>query len=198
MNVRCSISRRLRNPVGAGGRRRLAVRGRSLLGPDARFMFKSLRRNLLRTVLTGLATSCWCWSSRSSGASWRSSTRQTEDKSKNLKAIVTEKYQIPSHDAERLRRQPGRRAPAASRATTGSTPTGRHDLGVLRRHHRPEQEDARQHHLLLLHGAAQADLPFDEHGNFTTMMDDIEQFTEGQANGWRPPATRWRSIHTRC
>jgi putative ABC transport system permease protein len=61
-----------------------------------RFIFKSLRRNMLRSVLTGLATAVLVlvvtliWSVLSF------IDRQTEAKSKNLKLIISEKYQLPS------------------------------------------------------------------------------------------------------
>ena len=64
-----------------------------------RFVFKSLRRNMLRSVLTGLATAIlvlvvtFCWSVLAF------IDRQTEAKSKNLKLIVSEKYQLPSQMA---------------------------------------------------------------------------------------------------
>jgi putative ABC transport system permease protein len=63
---------------------------------QTRFVLKSLRRNLLRSVLTGLATFMlvmlvtliWSILALLDGV--------TQEKSKNLKAIITEKYQIPS------------------------------------------------------------------------------------------------------
>lgn len=67
-----------------------------LFRQEVKFIFKSLSRNLLRTVLTGLATMVLVfvitlvWS-----VLWLLDT-VTSEKTKNLKAIVTERWQIPS------------------------------------------------------------------------------------------------------
>ncbi len=61
-----------------------------------RFMIKSLRRNLLRSVLTALATAFLVLIVTMIWSVLAFIDRQTEAKSKNLKVIVSEKYQIPS------------------------------------------------------------------------------------------------------
>src|SRR5204863_8683139 len=63
---------------------------------QTRFMLKSLRRNLLRSVLTGLATFIFVLVVTLVWSILAFLDRQTEAKSRNLKAIITEKYQIPS------------------------------------------------------------------------------------------------------
>src|SRR4051794_5136530 len=61
-----------------------------------RFMIKSLRRNLLRSVLTALATAFLVLMVTLIWSVLAFIDRQTEAKSKDLKVIVSEKYQIPS------------------------------------------------------------------------------------------------------
>ena len=61
-----------------------------------RFMLKSLRRNMLRSVLTALATAFLVLMVTLIWSVLAFIDRQTEAKSKDLKVIVSEKYQIPS------------------------------------------------------------------------------------------------------
>lgn len=84
-----------RNPVGVAVIS--AVLFVSLLyWEQTRFLFKSLHRNMLRSVLTGLATFILVLVVTIVWSILAFLDRQTEAKSKNLKAIVTEKYQLPS------------------------------------------------------------------------------------------------------
>ena len=94
---------------------------------------KNIRRNLLRSVLTGLGTMVLVvvvilvWS-----ILWYLD-EQTKEKTTNMKAIVTERWQMPSRMplsyAPELRAGGG---PSAGRHTA----SGQHDLAVLRRFHR--------------------------------------------------------------
>jgi putative ABC transport system permease protein len=61
-----------------------------------RLIIKSVRRNLLRSILTGLATFILVLVVTLVWSVLAFLDKTTEAKSKNLKAIVTEKYQIPS------------------------------------------------------------------------------------------------------
>jgi putative ABC transport system permease protein len=82
---------------------------------QTRFMLKNLRRNLLRSALTGLATFILVLVVTIVWSILAFLDAVTEAKSKDLKAIVTEKYQIPSQMpysyaatlAEGAPRQPG-------------------------------------------------------------------------------------------
>jgi putative ABC transport system permease protein len=84
-----------RNPVGVAAVAVLLFVA-VLYWEHTRFVLKSLRRNMLRSLLTGLATYelvqlvTMIWSILGF------LDKQTEAKSKNLKAIVTERYQLPS------------------------------------------------------------------------------------------------------
>src|SRR5438270_13263386 len=69
--------------------------GRTLLF-YARFVFKSLSRNLLRSVLTGLATTAFVLLVTLIWSVFALLDKATEAKSKDLKAIMTERWQIPS------------------------------------------------------------------------------------------------------
>jgi putative ABC transport system permease protein len=62
----------------------------------ARFVFKSLSRNLLRSVLTGLATTAFVLLVTLIWSVFALLDKATEVKSKDLKAIMTERWQIPS------------------------------------------------------------------------------------------------------
>jgi putative ABC transport system permease protein len=61
-----------------------------------RFVLKSLRRNLLRSILTGLAIFVFVLMVTVIWSILAFLDKQTAAKSRNLKAIVTERYQIPS------------------------------------------------------------------------------------------------------
>jgi putative ABC transport system permease protein len=63
---------------------------------QARFMLKSLRRNPLRSTLTGLTIFVLVLVVTLAWSVLAFLDRQTEAKSKNLKAIISEKYQLPS------------------------------------------------------------------------------------------------------
>jgi putative ABC transport system permease protein len=61
-----------------------------------RFVFKSLSRNLLRSVLTGLATTAFVLLVTMIWSVFALLDRATAAKAKDLKAIMTERWQIPS------------------------------------------------------------------------------------------------------
>ena len=63
---------------------------------QTRFMLKSLRRNPLRSTLAGLCTFVLVLVVTLVWSVLAFLDRQTEAKSKNLKAIVSEKFQLPS------------------------------------------------------------------------------------------------------
>jgi len=84
-----------RNPVGLAALAALLLVA-FLYWEQTRFMIKSLRRNLLRTILTGLATFILVLVVSLVWSVLEFLDKQTEAKSKNLKAIVTEKFQMPS------------------------------------------------------------------------------------------------------
>jgi putative ABC transport system permease protein len=69
--------------------------GRTLLF-YLRFVFKSLSRNPLRSLLTGLATAVFVLLVTMIWSVFNLLDRATEAKSKDLKAIMTERWQIPS------------------------------------------------------------------------------------------------------
>ncbi len=69
--------------------------GRTLLF-YCRFVLKSLSRNLLRSVLTGMATAVFVLLVTMIWSVFSLLDRATEAKSKDLKAIMTERWQIPS------------------------------------------------------------------------------------------------------
>src|SRR5580693_2966014 len=61
-----------------------------------RFVFKSLRRNLLRTILTGLATMVMVFVVTVVWSILTMVDQLTTEKAKDFKAIITDKYQMPS------------------------------------------------------------------------------------------------------
>jgi putative ABC transport system permease protein len=61
-----------------------------------RFIFKSLSRNLLRSILTGMATAVFVLLVTMIWSVFDLLDRATQSKSKDLKAIITERWQIPS------------------------------------------------------------------------------------------------------
>ncbi len=103
-----------RNPVGLAALATLLFVG-LLFWERTRLVLKSVRRNLLRSVLTGLATFVLVMVVTLVWSILAFLDLVTEAKSKDFKAIVTEKYQIPSQMpisyaprlAEGAPRQPG-------------------------------------------------------------------------------------------
>jgi putative ABC transport system permease protein len=63
---------------------------------QTRFILKSLRRNLLRTILTGMATFVLVLLVTAVWSILAFIDRTMESKSQNFKAIISERYQIPS------------------------------------------------------------------------------------------------------
>lgn len=88
-----------RNPVGAAVVAAVLFVA-VLYWEQTRFMLKSLRRNLLRSILTGLATFILVLVVTLVWSILAFLDKQTEAKSKNLKAIITERYQLPSQMPE--------------------------------------------------------------------------------------------------
>ncbi|MBY0522502.1 MAG: ABC transporter permease [Gemmataceae bacterium] len=84
-----------RNPVGIAALA-LVLFVAILYWEQTRFMLKSLRRNVLRSVLTGMATFILVLVITLVWSILAFLDRQTAAKSENLKAIITEKYQLPS------------------------------------------------------------------------------------------------------
>jgi putative ABC transport system permease protein len=88
MNVACAV-------IGAGVVLFAVLSGRTLLF-YLRFVFKSLSRNPLRSILTGMATAVFVLLVTMIWSVFSLLDRATEAKSKDLKAIMTERWQIPS------------------------------------------------------------------------------------------------------
>jgi putative ABC transport system permease protein len=84
-----------RNPVGAAVLAVALLVG-VLYWEQTRFMLKSLRRNPLRSALTGLTIFVLVLVVTLVWSVLAFLDRQTEAKSRNLKAIISEKYQLPS------------------------------------------------------------------------------------------------------
>ena len=146
---------------------------------QTRFMLKSLRRNLLRSVLTGLATFILVlvitlvWSILA--------FLDTADRGQEQEPQGDRHREISDPQPDALSPTPAAwpRGAAQARATTGQPRQGRHDVGVLRRHARPEQEDAREHRLLLRMEPRKL-ISLDGHGGFTSMMDDIDLVSDAR------------------
>jgi putative ABC transport system permease protein len=142
-----------------------------------RFMLKSLRRNLLRSILTGLAifalvfiVAC-CWSILTF------LDKMTEAKTRNLKAIITERYQAPSQmpmSYERTLSEGAARRPgdyqvdpekdAMYWAFYGGT------IDPAKR--------TRENLLFFFAMDPRKVLSKDANGNYISMMDDLEEMTE--------------------
>jgi putative ABC transport system permease protein len=169
-----------RNPVGLAALATLLFVG-LLFWEQTRLMLKSLRRNLLRSVLTGLATFSLVLLVTAVWSILAFLDQVTESKSRNLKAIVTEKYQIPSQMpisyaprlAEGAPRQPGdyRVDPdkdAMLWAFYGGT------LDPANR--------TRENTLFFFAMEPNKFISRDAQGHFNSMMDEIDQFSEAEKN----------------
>jgi putative ABC transport system permease protein len=144
---------------------------------QTRFLLKSLRRNLLRSVLTGLATFVLVLVITLVWSILAFLDAITEAKSQNLKAIVTEKYQLPSQMpysyaatlAEGAPRQPNDyhvnpNKDAMLWAFYGGT------IDPLKR--------TRENIVFFFTMEPSKLLAVDSRGNFTSMMDDLDQVSD--------------------
>jgi putative ABC transport system permease protein len=149
-----------------------------------RFVFKSLRRNLLRTILTGLATMVMVLVVTIVWSILKLVDDLTAEKSKNFKAIVTAKYQVPSQ------------LPNAYQSLTDGAFRKEGDYKV-----KPEDSmtwgffigtndpNKMSFDSIIFFFSMEPDrlVSFDKQGNFTTMMEDMENFSEAelkQMAGW--------------
>jgi putative ABC transport system permease protein len=144
---------------------------------QTRFMLKSLRRNLLRSVLTGLATVILVVVVTAVWSILAFLDHITEVKSKNFKAIITEKYQMPSMMpyayastmAEGAARNPGdyRVNPDKDAMSWGFYG------GTL-----DPDKRTRENIVFFFAMEPRKFLSVDAKGNFTSMMDDVDQFSD--------------------
>jgi putative ABC transport system permease protein len=141
---------------------------------QTRFMLKSLRRNLLRTLLTGMATFVLVLLVTAVWSILAFIDRQIETKSKDLKAIISERYQIPSMMpyayAESL-------ATGAARTKDDYRVNPDKDAmmwafygGTLDPQHR-----TRENTVFFFAMEPRKLISVDSHGKFSSMMEDIDQ-----------------------
>jgi len=164
------------NPVGVAALAAVAFVA-VLFWEQSRFIARSLRRNLLRSTLTGLATFVLVlvitlvWSVLSF------LDKQTEAKSRNFKAIVSEKYESPSQlpfsygekISEGAPRKPGDyRIDPNKNAMVWSFYIGTVEPG----------KQTRESMLFFFVMDPHKVLSRDEHGKWTSMMDDIDDVSE--------------------
>ncbi len=160
-----SFSKTAASAVGGGAGLLLIAFHRSL-SFYLRFVLKSLFRNLLRTGLTAAATMLLVFIVTLVWTVLYFLHMVTVEKSKDLKAIVTEKLADPQPDALLLRRQAGRRRRPPARRRHAA---GLHDLAVLRRHRSSPASCGRAR-------TSSSSSAMDPN-KFLTMMDGIDEFT---------------------
>lgn len=144
---------------------------------QTRFLLKSLRRNLLRSILTGLATFILVLVVTLVWSILAFLDRQTAAKSKNLKAIITERYQLPSQMpiayatrlAEGAPRQPGDyRVNPDKDAMLWAFYGGTLD----------PNKKTRENIVFFFAMEPRKLISMDSHGNFNSMMEDIDQVSD--------------------
>ena len=165
-----------RNPVGVAATA-VVLFVALLYWEQSRFIARSLRRNLLRSTLTGLATFVLVlvitlvWSVLSF------LDKQMEAKSHNLKAIVSDKYESPSELPYSYGEKISEGAPSKKgdfridpdkNAMAWSFYIGTVEPGKM----------TRQSMLFFFAMDPRKVLSVDEHGKWTSMMDDIEDVPE--------------------
>jgi putative ABC transport system permease protein len=167
-----------RNPVGAAAVL-LVLFAAVLFREQSRFIFRSLSRNLLRSVLTGIATFVLVLVITLVWSVLAFLDQQTEAKSHNLKALVSEKYQNPSQMpytyADTLgegaaRKKGDYRVDPKTNAMAWSFYVGTLD-------------PAKQSFDTILFFFAmdpEKVLSLDEHGQYVTMMDEIDEISEAE------------------
>jgi putative ABC transport system permease protein len=144
---------------------------------QSRFVARSLRRNILRSTLTGLATFVLVLVITLVWSVLAFLDKQTEAKSQNLKALVTEKYESPSQMpweyAEKIsegapRKKGDYRVNPDKDAMPWSFYIGTLEPGV----------QTRESILFFFAMEPKKVLSIDEHGKWTSMMDDIDEVPE--------------------
>jgi putative ABC transport system permease protein len=146
---------------------------------QTRFIFKSLRRNLLRSALTGLATCVLVLVITVVWSILAFLDKQTETKAKNLKAIVTERYQLPSQMpyryvyeddlAEGAPRKPGDYKVDAKRDSMLWAFYG----GTI------DPEKKTRENIVFFFAMEPGKLAsYDGRGRFQTMMEDVDDYSE--------------------
>jgi putative ABC transport system permease protein len=165
-----------RNPVGLGCLLLLVLLA-ILFWDYTRFMLKTLRRNLLRTLLTAVATFMLVLVVTAVWSILAFIDRQIETKSKDLKAIVSERYQIPSMMpyayADSL-------ATGAARTKDDYRVNPDKDAmlwafygGTLDPQHR-----TRENTVFFFAMEPRKLISMDSHGKFSSMMEDIDQVSD--------------------
>ena len=165
-----------RNPVGVAA---LATVGfvAILFWEQSRFIARSLRRNLLRSTLTGLATFVLVLVITLVWSVLAFLDKQTEAKSHNLKAIVSEKYESPSQMpfayGEKIsegapRKKGDYRVDPNKDAMAWAFYIGTVEPGKM----------TRESMLFFFAMDPRKVLSLDEHGKWTSMMDDIDDVSE--------------------
>ena len=136
-----------------------------------RFMLKSLRRNLLRSILTGLATSALVLMVTLTLSVLFFINDVTSEKSKNLKSIVTERWQIPSQ-------MPRSYGPVLSHFVPNpdqDSMTWQFYGGTIDPDHR-----TRENMIFFFCMEPKKVISFDKNGNLVTMMDGIDEFSKDE------------------
>lgn len=165
-----------RNPVGAAVVA-VVIFVAALYWEQSRFIARSLRRNLLRSALTGVATVVLVLVITLVWSVLAFLDKQTEAKSQNLKALVTEKYENPSQ-------MPYAYAEAISEGAPSKKGDYRVDpnkdamawsfyVGTLE-----PGKQSRESILFFFAMDPRKVLAKDEHGKWTSMMDDIDEVPE--------------------
>jgi putative ABC transport system permease protein len=166
-----------RNPVGLAALA-VVVFVAVLFWEQSRFIARSLRRNLLRSTLTGLATFVLVLVITLVWSVLAFLDKQTEAKSRNLKALVSEKYENPSQ-------MPYAYADALSEGAPSKKGDYRIDtninamtwsfyIGTLD----PGAKQTRDSILFFFAMEPRKVLSIDLRGKYTSMMDDIDEVSD--------------------
>jgi putative ABC transport system permease protein len=167
-----------RNPVGAAALALVLFAG-LLFREQTRLILRSLFRNPLRSVLTGMATFVLVLVITLVWSVLGFLDQQTADKSKDFKALVTEKYQIPSQMPIAYADSLSRGAPSkkgdyevdpAKDSMFWSFYGGLFD----------PNKTAREDMVFFFAMEPRKVMAADAHGGFTTMMDDADQFSDAE------------------
>ena len=146
---------------------------------QTRLIFRSLRRNPLRSVLTSMAIAVLVLVITLVGSVLAFLDAQTADKSHNLKALITERYQIPSRMPMAYADNLSRGAPrqkgdyivdAAKDSMYWAFYGGLFD----------PNKKAREDMVFFFAMEPSKIMHVDEHGNYVTMMDDMDQLTDAE------------------
>ena len=164
---------------------------------QTRLILRSLSRNPLRSVLTGLATFVLVLVVTLVWSVLAFLDRQTEEKSQNLKALVMDRYQLPSRMPMSYAANLGRGAPRQKGDYEVNPAKDAMFWGFYGGMFDPAKT-AREDMVFFFAMEPRKAMAIDEHGNFTTMLENLDDVTDAQRRQLAADAIEMEKYPYKC